>query len=76
MEVLKDFLYETLTNELIGSRVKKKVKLILRLINYELCYKDIFGSGGMALPFLTSTLIEVSGQLHAQAALSPAKEPQ
>jgi hypothetical protein len=34
----------------------KKVNLSLRLINWELCHEDIWGSGGVAPPFLTSAL--------------------
>jgi hypothetical protein len=32
------------------------VKFSLRLINYTLCHGDIWESGGLAPPFLTSTL--------------------
>jgi len=34
----------------------------------------VLGSGGIVPPFLTSALDEVSGQLHASAALLPGKE--
>jgi hypothetical protein len=34
-----------------------------------------WGSGGVALPFLTPALDEVSDQLHAPTALPPRKEP-
>jgi hypothetical protein len=37
---------------------------------------DGWGSGGITPPFLTSTLDEVSGQLHALAALPPGEQPQ
>jgi hypothetical protein len=36
----------------------------------------MWGSGGAAPPFLALTLMEVSGQLHALAALFPEKSPQ
>jgi hypothetical protein len=35
---------------------KVKVKLPLCLIDLALCHEDIWGSGGIALPFLTSVL--------------------
>jgi hypothetical protein len=36
-----------------------KVKLSMHLINCGLCHVDIWGSGGIAPPFLTSALDEV-----------------
>jgi hypothetical protein len=53
------------------------VNLSLCLISQALCREDMWGSGGTAPPFLTSALdggVEVSGQLHAPAALPPGKE--
>jgi hypothetical protein len=37
-------------------RGKGKVNLALCLISEALCHEDIWGSGGIAPPFLTSTL--------------------
>jgi hypothetical protein len=37
-------------------------------------HEDVWGSGGIAPPFLTSELVDVNGQLHASAALPPGKE--
>jgi hypothetical protein len=36
--------------------VKKKVKLSLCVFNSTLCHEDVWGSGGIAPPFLTSAL--------------------
>jgi hypothetical protein len=46
------------------------VKLSLCLINSALCREDVWGTGGIGPPFLTSTLND-SCQLHAIAALPP-----
>jgi hypothetical protein len=54
---------------------KVQVKLSLWLVSEAVCHEDIWGSGGIAPSFLTSALMEMSGQLHAPAALSPWKEP-
>jgi hypothetical protein len=52
-----------------------EVKLSLCLIRH--CHDGVWGSGGIAPQFLTSTLkFEVSGQLHAPASYPPGKEPQ
>jgi hypothetical protein len=48
----------------------KKVQLSLCLINKAPNHEEIWGSGGMAPPFLTSAL-DGGGQLHAVAALTP-----
>jgi hypothetical protein len=37
-------------------KVKRKVKLSLCLINQALCHEEIWGSGGIAQPFLTMAL--------------------
>jgi hypothetical protein len=46
----------------------------LCLINQALCHEDEWGSVGIAPPFSISA-IDGSGQLHAQAALHPGKDP-
>jgi hypothetical protein len=38
------------------SQACRKAKLSLGLINWESCHKDIWGSGGIAPPFVTSAL--------------------
>jgi hypothetical protein len=43
-------------HKIIFVKGKIKVKLFLCLINHALCHGDIWGSGGIAPPFLTSTL--------------------
>jgi hypothetical protein len=52
-----------------------KTKLSICFINQALCHEDIWDSGGIAPPFMTSALDRVSGQLHALAALPMGKEP-
>jgi hypothetical protein len=54
------------------SLCKVKVKF-LSLINYALCYEDIWGSGGIAPPFFTSAL-DGSDQLHGPVALHQEKK--
>jgi hypothetical protein len=53
----------------IGSALVKtvKVNLSLFLSNEALCHENIWGSAGVALPFL----MEMSGHLHAPPTLSP-----
>jgi hypothetical protein len=50
------------------------VRFLVCLINWAQCYKDIWGSGAIAPPFLTLTLKEFGGQFHAPLALLPGKE--
>jgi hypothetical protein len=52
-----------------------KINVALCLMNKVPLHKDGWGSGGIAPPYLTSHWMEVSGQLHVPAALSPGKEP-
>jgi hypothetical protein len=51
-----------------------KVKLFLCLIIIALCHENTWEKGDVVIPFWTSALIEVSGQLHTPAALPPGKE--
>jgi hypothetical protein len=52
-----------------------EVNLSMGLINYSPRHEDIWGSGGIAPPFLTSVLYGGECQLHALAPLSPGKNP-
>jgi hypothetical protein len=52
----------------------KSKKLSLCLISYALCDEDVWGSEGIAPPFLTSAL-DGSGELHTPAALPLGEEP-
>jgi hypothetical protein len=56
--------------------VKAKVQLSRCLINSAPSHEDACASGGIAPPFLTSALVEVSGQIPSQGALLPGKELQ
>jgi hypothetical protein len=44
-------------SNIFGLMIIYKVKLSLCLISLALCHEDIWGSGGIATPFLTSALV-------------------